>query len=396
MKNICCTILAIVLVMNVFGQELLSPKPKATFITKFPFKQFSGGVMIIQAQLNNIKDTFNFILDTGSGGISLDSSTASEYGLQPRQSDTIITGMGATRRVSFLYNQQLNLPGLTVDKLNFHINDYDVLSSVYGEKINGIVGYSFFNRYIVKINFDSLEIEVFKPGEIDYPKGGLLLRPAFTTLPIQNLHLKDKRSLDFNFYLDTGAGLNFLISEAFAKDSSILLRKRKPIVTQAEGMGGKLQMRLTVVKLVQIGRFRFRNVPTYLFQDNFNVTSYPFVGGLLGNDLLRRFNLTMNYPQREIHLKPNSHYLDAFDYAYTGMAIYYNNGQIVIEEVEPGSPAERAGVVAGDVLVGVGKSFSNNIMQYKTLLQSPNEKIKLIIRRENELMQLTIKPKSIL
>jgi len=396
MKKICCTIFAIVSLQFVNGQELLNPKPKATFITKFPFKQFSGGVMIIQAQLNNIKDTFNFILDTGSGGISLDSATAADYHLNPRPSDTTITGMGATRKVSFLYNQQLNLPGLSVEKLNFHINDYDVLSSVYGEKINGIIGYSFFNRYIVKINFDSLEVEVFKPGEIEYPKGGMLLRPAFTTLPIQNIHIKDKKSIDFNFYFDTGAGLNFLISEAFAKDSAILLRKRKPIVTQAEGMGGKLQMRLTVMKLVQIGRYRFRNVPTYLFQDNFNVTSYPFVGGLLGNDLLRRFNLVMNYPQREIHLKPNSHYLDQFDYAYTGMSIYYNNGQIVIEEVEPGTPSDKAGLKPGDILVGVGKSFSNNIMQYKTLLQSPNEKIKLIIRRDGGLMQLTIKPKSIL
>jgi len=396
MKKVCCTIFAIVLMLNLIGQELLSPKPKATFITRFPFKQFSGGVMIIQAQLNNIKDTFNFILDTGSGGISLDSATAADYYLKPRASDTTITGMGATRKVSFLYNQQLNLPGLSVEKLNFHINDYDVLSSVYGEKINGIIGYSFFNRYIVKINFDSLEIEVFKPGEIEYPKGGMLLRPAFTTLPIQNLRIKDKKAIDFNFYFDTGAGLNFLISEAFANDSSILLKKRKPIITQAEGMGGKLQMRLTVMKLVQIGRYKFRNVPTYLFQDNFNVTSYPFVGGLLGNDLLRRFNLIMNYPQREIHMKPNSHYLDAFDYAYTGMSIYYNNGQIIIEEVEPGSPADKAGIKSDDVLVGVGQSFSNNIMQYKTLLQSTNEKIKLIIRRNGELTELNIKPKSIL
>ena len=38
--------------------------------------------------------------------------------------------------------------------------------------------------------------------------------------------------------------------------------------------------------MVQIGHFRFRNVPTYIYNDEFNVTSYPFVGGLLGNDLL--------------------------------------------------------------------------------------------------------------
>ena len=395
MKKKLLTILMFYTCFATRAQEIITPQPKAKLITNFTFKQYSGGVMIVQALLNNITDTLNFILDTGSGGISLDSTTCAQYKLNPRASDTTITGMGSTRKVKFLYNQQLHLPGLTVDRLNFHINDYDVLTSVYGEKIDGIIGYSFFSRYIVKINFDSTKIEVYKPGEIEYPRSGTMLRPAFTTLPIQNLHIKDRRSIDFNFYFDTGAGLCFLISEAFANDSSILLKKRTPIITQAEGMGGKLQMKLTVMKLVQIGKYKFRNVPTYLFKDDYNVTSYPFVGGLLGNDLLRRFNLVINYPQREIHLLPNSHYTEPFDYAYTGMAMYFVNGSIVVEDVAENSPASKAGIKEGDILIGVGTNFSNNIMQYKTLLQSANQKVKLFITRDAKLIELSIKPKSI-
>lgn len=396
MKNLLATILLFSTVFKLNGQEILSPKIKARFVTSFPFSQYNGGVMIVKAQLNNIKDTFNFILDTGSGGISLDSGTCDKYNLKPRNSDTTITGMGSARKVKFLYKQSLKLPGHTIENLNFHINDYEVLSSVYGEKIDGIIGYSFFSRYIVKINFDSTIIEVFHPGEMEYPRGGTLLRPAFTTLPIQNLHIKDRRPMDFNFYFDTGAGLCLLMSEAFANDSSILLKRRKPILTQAEGVGGKLQMRLTVVKLVQLGKYKFRNVPTYLFQDDYNVTSYPFIGGLLGNDLLRRFNMTINYPNREIHLIPNSHYRDPFDYAYTGMAMYYTNGNIIIENIMPASPASKAGIKEGDILIGVSSNFSNNIMLYKSLMQTRHEKIKLIIRREGELIQLFIKPISIL
>jgi hypothetical protein len=132
------------------------------------------------------------------------------------------------------------------------------------------------------LDFDSLTITVYRPGEMEYPRGGSILRPAFTTLPIQNLTFRDSKKQNFNFFFDTGAGLCFLLSEAFAKDSSILLAKRKPFYTQAEGMGGRLQMRLTVVKMVQIGNYRFRNVPTYLYEDQFNVISYPFVGGIVG------------------------------------------------------------------------------------------------------------------
>jgi predicted metalloprotease with PDZ domain len=115
----------------------------------------------------------------------------------------------------------------------------------------------------------------------------------------------------------------------------------------------------------------------------------------LGNDLLRRFNLILNYPKREIHLQPNGHFNDLFDYAYTGMSLYYLNGQILIDNVTELSPAEKAGLKADDVLIAVGNNFTNNIMQYKSLLQTANERISIVVRRNGELLQLHIKPKNI-
>ena len=396
MKKLFCIVFFTSLLSRGQGQEILRPQPQSKLLTRFSFKQYSGGVMILRATLGQLPDSLNFILDTGSGGISLDSTTCADLNLKPRPTDTTIRGMGSERKVSFLFNQQLNFPGLTIERLNFHINDYEVLSSVYGEKIDGIIGYSFFSRYIVKLNFDSSLIYVYQPGEMDYPRGGTVLRPAFTTLPIQNLRFRDRKKLDFNFYFDTGAGLCFLLSEQFVKDSSILMSKRKPLYTQAEGMGGKLQMRLTVVKMLQVGNYKFRNVPTYIFEDKYNVTSYPFVGGLLGNDLLRRFNLTINYPKREIHLLPNSHFSEAFDYAYTGLAIYYIDGSIVVDDIIAGSPAEKAGLKPNDIILGVEKNFTNNIMTYKSMLQSAKDKIKITFSRDDKLIQVTLKPISIL
>src|SRR6188474_191324 len=98
------------------GQEILRPQPQAKLITRFHFKQYSGGVMILRATLGKIPDTLNFILDTGSGGISLDSTTCAYYNLKPAPSDTTIRGMGGEHKVSFLFNQQLHLPGLTIER----------------------------------------------------------------------------------------------------------------------------------------------------------------------------------------------------------------------------------------------------------------------------------------
>ena len=103
-------------------------------------------------------------------------------------------------------------------------------------------------------------------------------------------------------------------------------------------------MSLTIIKEVQIGPYKFRKVPTNILDDEFNATSYPFLGGVIGNDILRRFNVILNYEKREIHLLPNSHYNDDFDYSYTGLNMYYIEGKIILDEVIDKSPAYRAGL----------------------------------------------------
>ena len=238
-------------------------------------------------------------------------------------------------------------------------------------------------------------IEVYSPGKMTYPKQGTVLKPVFTALPIQWVTIKDQRKLGYNFYFDTGAGLCFLMSEQFAKDSAILLSRRKPVVTQAQGMGGKLQMRLTVVKEVKIGPYKFHQVPTYLYDDEFNVTAFPFTGGLIGNDLLRRFNMIINYPKREIHLQPNKHFKESFDYAYTGLGIYYDDGKIIVEDVIEGSPGAKAKFMVGDEVFAVNNNFSHNINAYKNILQTANEEIKVIVKRNQQLLVLNLYPVSI-
>src|SRR5690606_31180997 len=104
---------------------------------------------------------------------------------------------------------------------------------------------------------------------------------------------------------------------------------------------------------LRFGPYRFKKVPVFLFDDEHNVTSYPVLGGLIGNDLLRRFNLILNYEKREIHLTPNSHFHDPFDYSYTGLGIYYYNGIIEISDVIKDSPGDKAGLEAGDIIVSI-------------------------------------------
>lgn len=393
--TISMLLLLIASVTTLEAQEEFIPPP-ARLITRFPFKLLTGGIITIKAQLGDYADTLTFILDTGSGGISLDSSTANELHLKTELSDRTIRGIAGVRRVNFAYKQTLRLPQLSVTNLDFHINDYDVLTSAYGEKIDGIIGLSFFTRYIVKVDYDSSNISVYTKGTIRYPRGGYLLKPIIQTIPVLQASIKDNRQLTPRFYFDTGAGMCLLLSADFVSDSNFVKPKRKWYATQAEGLGGKAPMKQGVVRQLQLGPYRFKNVPTYIFDDEYNVTAYPSLAGLVGNDLLRRFNLIINYERRDIYMTPNSHYKEPFDYSYTGLGMYLIDGEIQVVDIMPESPAEQAGFKQGDIIMAVANNFSKNIQAYKNLMQTPGEKLKVLVLRQEGPVVLTLKVKNIL
>lgn len=371
-------------------------EPPSQLLTRIPFTQLTGGVVILHALLDDFPDTLNFILDSGSSGISLDSSTADYFKLRPEASERTIRGIAGIKKVGFLYNRKLRFPGLRVDSLDFHVNDYSILTTVYGERIDGIIGYSLLSRYIIKVNYDSLKIDIYSKGTMRYPKGGFLLKPYISTLPVHHARIRDERTYNARFLHDIGAGVCLMLSKDFIDDSTLLHKKRKLLPKEGEGVGGTISMNLTVIKELKIGPYRFRNVPTYIFDDEYNVTSYPHLAGLIGNDILRRFNVIFNYAKRDIHLVPNSHFREPFDYSYSGIELYFVNGNILIGSVAKGSPADLAGLKEEDIVVGINSVFNQNFNQYKAILQSSSERLKLLIRRDKELLQIQLKVKSIL
>lgn len=367
-------------------------KTESKFITKFSFTQLTGGVVLLKAAFNDIPDSLNFILDTGSGAISLDSTTAVEFKVENYPSGVTVSGIAGIKKVNHSKNNTLHFPGLSVENLDFFINDYEMLTSVYGIKIDGVIGYSFLSRYIVALNYDDKMISVYTPGLFNYPRKSHFLTPSFTTLPIQDMYIKDTRGINGRFYLDLGAGLCLLLTKRFVEDSAFLLKKRKLKPIYVQGMGEKKILELTVVKRIKLGPYVFKNVPTNVLDDEFNALSYPSLFGLIGNDIMRRFNVVLNYPDRLVNIKPNTHFYDMFDYSYSGMNLYMDNsGLISIDDIVKNSPAEKSGLKIGDIVIAVNNNFSNNITLYRDMIQQSGRRINFIVSRNGELKLITMK-----
>jgi len=182
-----------------------------------------------------------------------------------------------------------------------------------------------------------------------------------------------------------------LLSTHFNEDSAILLKRRKPVEIEVQGMGGKKRMRLSLVKELQVGTYKFKKVPTYLFEDEYNVLAYPQRTGLIGDDILRHFNLIINYQQKEIYLTPNSHFNDPFDYSYTGLTLYRLDGQVFIDDIVKGSPADKAGLKNGDLVMSIDNNFSGDLEVYKDLLQKTGYRINIIVMRENKPLIISLR-----
>ncbi|MCH5690425.1 hypothetical protein LWM68_43045 [Niabella sp. W65] len=136
-------------------------------------------------------------------------------------------------------DRQLKINNLVVDSLDFHIIDYEVLSALYGEKIDGIVGYSLLSRYILKIDYENQLLSFWSNGTIKYPKGGYTMRPRITTIPYLLSEVKDASKQEFNYLFDIGAGLTVLFSEDYMEEKNFLKSKRKRYLKQGEGLGVK-------------------------------------------------------------------------------------------------------------------------------------------------------------
>lgn len=360
-------------------------------LARVKFSRFSGGIVMFPVLINHQKDTLNFIMDTGSSGMFLDSVTALRTGIAMSRETRRVRGIGGPQEVAFSPDNVLQINGLYVSGINFHIINLSVLSSMYGKKIDGIAGSPLLMRYILKINYDRNEMAFWSPGKIKYPKKGMLLKPYITTLPYLQAFVADETEATFNHLADIGAGLSILFSENYLHANPFIAKNKHRFLKQAEGLGGKINMQLTLIKKLKLGKYTFRNVPVNIFKDEHNISNYPTMGGIIGNDIYRRFNCIFNYPNKEFHLLPNKNYTDPFDYAYSGLELYLVTGSVIAGEIAPGSPAEEAGFVAGDEVLAINSKFTNDLDELKKALQFEIGRTKVIIRRNGVLQLLNLK-----
>lgn len=377
-------------------------KRKHQRYAKIPF-ELSSNLIVVKITIDK-SDTLNFILDTGvASTIISDPKVATKLGLKFVRTVQISgAGEGKTITGSVSVDHQFMMNDVIANRQNLVVLSEDILqlSQFLGMPIHGIFGHDLFARFVVSIDFYSRNITLFEPKHFRHTKfyGQKIPITVTNSKPYTDAFILKNGgvSTQSRLVIDTGAGHSLLLNPT--ADQRYNLMPQKLIrANLGRGLNGEINGNLGRVESIQLGKFLLKDViasfpDSTSFADKFS----PEDGnrqGSIGCELLRRFRVTLNYLEGYMAIKPDAKRIkETFEYDMSGLDIRAKGDdykRYFVEKVVEKSPAEDAGLQSGDELIFMNKKSINELTIneiYKTLVRKEKELIRLVVRRNGELV----------
>jgi len=341
--------------------------------------------MVIQLHING-KGPFNFILDTGVGLVLItDPKLIDTVSLQNLRS-IYITGFGEGEIISAFIAPSVDLQiGNTIAKdIPVAILEKDIfeLSNYVGMPIHGLIGYEFFQSFVVKLNFSTSTITVFQPEKAYIPRKGSRIplsieeRKPYINTTIQ---LNSGKKLPVKLIIDTGAG--HPVSLETIDGVPIELPDERIRGNLGVGLTGPIDGYIGRISSLHLGKYTLNNVIA-AFPDYEDAASRVFSinrNGNMGLEIIKRFNVVFDYNRASIYLKPLSTIKAAFEHDMAGMEIGSageNYERLIITRVEPKSAAEQAGLMKGDEILAINfkPASEMSLSEIDTMFRSRNSR----------------------
>ena len=363
--------------------------------TEIPFEYYNDFI-VIPVVFNKILP-LNFIFDTGAEHtVLMKREIADAMGI-PFEKRFRIIGSDMTqelyayliRRIQFQMNS-IKIPNQSLLVLE---EDYFEFEKRVGKDVHGIIGTDIFRAYRVQIDYVDKKI-ILSPSSPRSPGRG------FRSVPVElNRHrpylttqvtLSDTTNLPVKLLLDTGAGLAMILHTDTHPDLSAPERVIPGEV--GAGLGGVIEGFLGRTDELALKKtdLKLRNVVTHFqeLNDDLDTTRLNARNGIIGNQVLRRFDVVLDYPREELYLKPNKYYKQKFKFDKSGLVLYAagsNLNKYIVTKVIPGSPAAEADIRRGDRILrinGTASVLTNLGAILSKLKRKSGKKIKLVVERE--------------
>lgn len=371
-----------------------NPKKKSITID---FKS-SSNLIIIPVAINN-SDTLNFILDTGVRyPIITELPFVNKLNLNFLQPINI-KGLGEGEQLTAYRsgNNVININGLVAydQEIQMIISENFQISHILGIPVHGLIGFNLFKDYVVKIDYTNNKITLIKPEYFTYKEKDKDIVFPLTfeqNKPFVRTSIVTDKNEDVpvKLLVDTGASDALWLSTN--SDSRISLPESHIETFLGRGLSGDLFGKKGRIGAIWVGPLVLYE-PIVAFPDNELVDQ--LIGkndrnGTLGAEILRRFYVTMDYPNKRLILRPNSDIKDQFNYNMSGLEV--TNPMpgapiFLISNIRTNSPAYYAGLQENDQIIAINNSNHKtlNLNDINLLFQSQEErKIKMTVLRNGE------------
>lgn len=326
------------------------------------FKIAKGGDPILLPVTFKGKE-YLFVLDTGCSHTVFDTSFKHELGDVQKVRGVLTAG-------SRIEAELFDAPEAFLGPLNLQdcneviCSDLKMASFVLGRKISGFIGMNFLNKYVVQIDFDKGTLSFLRPVKEQHTGWGTELVMRYDSLGWPHITGNILNCIKVDFMIDTGAnstgGLGSDIFEKFLSEKK--LKTSEILFATASGVIRKREIRIDSL-----------SVRPFEYQDLiFGEANWSH----LGLSFLSRHIVTFDFPNSRMYLKKSKEFTKVDETDMSGLHLLRISNQTVVYSVDEGSPAQKAGIKANDIILKVGDKDANtyDILELRRFLMSGDKR----------------------
>jgi hypothetical protein len=370
--------------------ELNEGTRTAGLVAVIPFKLH--GSMIVAELTVDGSDPVAFIFDTAAGGTIISARIADRLHII---GEDAVSREGATGAAQILRSTKhiVSVGDLTLRNVTLGIAELDHIDRRLGMRIDGVIGWAILSQYAVRLDYDTMQIEIYDTKRFDYSLDvqGYDVEVTGTVVFI-NVTVAFKRGATFTgrVMVDTGSGGSISFNTPFSRENDLLteIGCNYERVTQSLSTESS-RIFIAMLSGLSIGRHEFAGVPASIAFAETGALSWPRVIGILGNGILKRFNMFIDLQQQRIFLEPNWLYHEVFEVNCSGLELVMDDTlhKVIVDHVYVTSPADEAGLKVGDEIVQIDGARASYLQlpRIRSMLSQDGDKIEVLVNREGKL-----------
>ena len=366
-------------------------------ITSIPFELY-GDHMFIKVSVDK-SEPLDFIFDTGSGLTVLDKNVAEQMKLVKKEAEL----NQSQTQFELIKHNSIEINGFPMEKnINVYAADLSHLEISLGRDFDGILGYDLLHHHTVHIDYDNLRMDIYDHG--NGPKNGDAIPfTLMTSIPTikGKVVLNNNEIHEGNFFVMTGAGTTLDLNSPAAESWDAISKTGKHYSYPMKGLGEEeaLQYEGHVMSFT-FGKQTVEDLPIGISTSKTGIQADKKVAGIIGNRILREFNITIDVPDKMIWIDKNSHFGEKLNINSSGIDVQMSKdmSKVLIHQVIDDSPASEAGIKENAELISLnGKSaLSYALPDIKMIFRRSGETVVIRVKQDGEEKEITLKLRSLI